>query len=90
MPNARALHSANRLDDGRVVVCGGAQGTLTAPTSIPNVDVFDPATNGWTPAPNLTGPRASHVGALLPDGMLALFGGQGSSNTLPTIETLRF
>jgi hypothetical protein len=90
MPNARALHSANRLADGRVVVCGGAQGTLTAPSSIPNVDVFSPATNAWTPAPNLTGPRASHVGELLPDGTLVLLGGQGTTATVPTIETLRF
>ena len=90
MPNARALHSANRLLDGRVVVCGGAQGTLTAPSSIPNVDVFDPSTNAWTPAPNLTAPRASHVSMLQLDGTLVLFGGQGASTTVPTIETLRF
>ncbi len=90
MPNARALHSANRLADGRVVVCGGAQGTLLSPTAIAFVDVFNPATNSWAPAPALTGARASHVGELLPDGTLVLFGGQGSSSTLPTIETLRF
>lgn len=90
MPNARALHSATRLADGRVVVAGGAQGTLLAPTSIAFVDVFSPATNSWTPAPNLLAPRGGHVGALLPDGTLVLFGGQGSSSTVNTIETLRF
>jgi hypothetical protein len=90
MPNARALHSATRLADGRVVVCGGAQGTLLASVPIDMVDVFTPATNSWAAAPVLTGPRASHCAELLPDGTLILFGGQGASTTLDTIETLRF
>jgi hypothetical protein len=90
MSNARALHSATRLADGRVVVAGGAQGTLLAPVSIANVDVFNPSTNSWSAAPALTSPRASHGAELLPDGTLALFGGQGASSTLATIETLRF
>ena len=90
MPTARALHSATVLGDGRVVVCGGAQGTLLATVPIANVDVFTPATNSWSVAPALTSPRASHVANLLPDGTLILFGGQGSSATLNTIETLRF
>jgi Kelch motif/Galactose oxidase, central domain len=90
MPNARALHTATRLADGRVVVAGGAQGTLLAPVSIANVDVFNPATNSWSAAPALTGPRASHLAELLPDGTLVLFGGQGATATVNSIETLRF
>jgi hypothetical protein len=58
--------------------------------SIANVDVFNPSTNSWSAAPALTSPRASHGAELLPDGTLALFGGQGASSTLATIETLRF
>jgi hypothetical protein len=90
MPNARALHSATRLSDGRVVVCGGAQGTLSTPVSIDLVDVFSPTTNAWSAAPSLTSPRASHASALLPDGTLVLFGGQGASTSVTSIETLRF
>jgi len=90
MPNARALHTATVLADGRVAACGGAQGSLTSPVSIANVDVFNPTNNTWSTAPNLTGPRASHTAALMPDGMLLLFGGQGSSASLTTVETLRF
>jgi len=90
MPNARALHTASVLADGRVVAAGGAQGTLLAPLSIANVDVFNPATNAWTSAPDLTGARASHTASVLPDGTLVLFGGQGATTTLNTIETLRF
>lgn len=90
MGAARAFHSATRLADGRVVVCGGAQGTLTAPASIAGVEVFNPGTNTWSAAPALTGPRAGHGAALTPDNLLMLFGGQGASTTLTTIETLRF
>ncbi|MBL8755456.1 MAG: hypothetical protein JNK15_19305 [Planctomycetes bacterium] len=90
MPNVRTLHSATRLADGRVVCAGGAQGTLLAPVSIANVDVFNPATNSWSSAPALTSPRASQVAELLPDGTLVLFGGQGAATTTNTIETIRF
>ena len=90
MPINRALHSATLLADGRVAVCGGAQGLLTAPVSIADVHVFNPASNSWSGAPALTGPRASHTARLLPDGTLALFGGQGASATLSSVETLRF
>jgi hypothetical protein len=78
------------LDDGRVAVCGGAQGTLIVPQSIGNVDVFNPGTNTWASAPALVGARASHAANLMPDGTLVLFGGQGATTSLTTIETLRF
>ncbi len=87
---ARALHSATRLADGRVVVCGGAQGTLDTPVSIAGVEVFNPTSNTWAAAPALTAPRAGHAAALTPDGTLVLFGGQDAVGTTGTIETLRF
>jgi hypothetical protein len=90
MPNVRTLHSATRLADGRVVVAGGAQGTLLAPVSIANVDVFIPATNSWSTMPALTAPRAGQVAELMPDGTLVLFGGQGAATTTNTIETIRY
>ena len=89
MSTARALHSATKLADGRVVVCGGAQGTLTTPTSIDGVELFTPSTNTWSVLPNLGSPRSGHNSALLPDGTVLLLGGQGASSTLATIETLR-
>lgn len=90
MPTARVLHSATRLADGRVVVAGGSQGTLSATTPIANVDVFNPANNSWSVAPALLAPRGGHVAELLPDGTLMLFGGQDAIATVGTIETLRF
>lgn len=90
MATARALHSATKLADGRVVVCGGAQGTLTTPVPIADVELFTPATNTWTGLPPLLAPRAGHSAERTPDGMVVLFGGQDLSATTATIETLRF
>jgi N-acetylneuraminic acid mutarotase len=90
MPSARTLHTATVLADGRVAVCGGGQGTLTAPTSVSSVVLFNPGSNSWSTAPNLVTPRASHTAQLMPDGMLILFGGAGTSSTLSSIETIRF
>lgn len=90
MNTARALHSATLLDDGRVAVCGGAQGTLTTPSSIAAAELFDPSNNTWTTLPPLTSARSGHVAGVTPDGTLLLFGGQGATSTTTTIETLRF
>ncbi|HEB52110.1 MAG TPA: hypothetical protein ENI87_02520 [bacterium] len=90
MPVARAMHSATVLPDGRVAVCGGTQGVLTAPVTIADVHLFDPSANTWSTAAPLSAPRAGHVAALLPDGLLVLVGGQGATNTLDSVETLRF
>lgn len=90
MTTARALHTATKLADGRVVVCGGAQGTLTTPTSIDGVEMFNPTTNAWTTLPNLMAPRGGHCAELMPDGTVVLFGGQDLNSTTATVETLRF
>lgn len=90
MPTARSLHTATRLADGRVIVCGGAQGTLDLPVPLANVDAFDPSTNTWTPLPPLAAPRSGHVSALLPDGLLVLLGGQDSVTTTASVECIHF
>ncbi len=90
MPTARSLHSATVLTSGRVVVCGGAQGTLDVPVPLANVDSFDPGSNTWTALPPLAAPRTGHSAALLPDGLLVLLGGQDSVSTTTAIESLHF
>lgn len=89
MPTARSLHTATVLQGGTVVVCGGAQGNLVAPSPIAAVDVFLPAANLWAPSAPLLQPRSGHLACLQPDGLLVLFGG-ASPGSVPTtsIETL--
>ena len=74
-----------------------ARVAFSGPSALPSgsvgpdgVEVFDPFTNTWSPRAPLLGPRASHASALLPDGTLLLFGGQGATGTLANVEALRF
>ncbi|MBK8101131.1 MAG: hypothetical protein IPK26_28960 [Planctomycetes bacterium] len=90
MPRARSLHSATRLPSGDILVCGGSQGTFTAPVSIANVDRFNAATSTWTTLAPLSTPRSAHVAWLQPDGLLVLIGGQGATTTTASIEALHF
>ena len=91
MSQARATHTTTQLADGRVFVCGGARGTLSAPISLDLVQVFQPASSSWTPplAP-LTSTRAAHGAAVTPDGLLVLFGGNGGPQnvSLKSVETI--
>lgn len=82
MSRARTGHSATRLANGRVVVCGGSEGLLTAAVALDAVASFDPATNAWTDLAPLTTPRVGHTAALLPDGMVVLLGPGTSGEAL--------
>ncbi|MCU0862776.1 MAG: hypothetical protein MUC36_03200 [Planctomycetes bacterium] len=80
MSRARTGHAAVRLPDNRVLVSGGAEGLVSAAVTLAAVATFDPATNTWTDQAPMTVARAGHVAAVLPDGMLVLLGGSGTSS----------
>jgi hypothetical protein len=70
----RVTHTANRLNDGRVIVVGGAGGTLVA--TLDTTEIFDPTTLSWSPGPMLSqGTLALHATTTLPDGSLVISGG---------------
>ncbi|MBI5852477.1 MAG: hypothetical protein HZB39_15805 [Planctomycetes bacterium] len=91
MAAPRAIHSATLTLSGKVLIAGGAGGTLTAPIETASVQLFDPATNGWSTLGNLVTARAGHAGALTDDGLIVLFGGQagGGTSSLNSLETIR-
>ncbi len=82
MSRQRTGHSATRLPNGDVVVCGGAEGVVQSQVVINAVARFSPATNSWTDLPVLTEPRATHVARLLPDNSLVLLGPGTTSELL--------
>ena len=65
MLTARAFHTATLLNSGQVLVTGG----LTFDYAILSTcELYDPITNKWNFAGNLTTPRESHTATLLDTG----------------------
>jgi N-acetylneuraminic acid mutarotase len=81
MSVARSMATATRLQDGRVLVAGGDsgwQGGAGAPNKqqvLKSAEIFDPQSNSWSSAGNMTVPRATQLAALLPNGHLLVAGG---------------
>jgi hypothetical protein len=81
---ARALPSATRLPDGRVLIVGGER---TDYAMLASVEIYDPKTDTVTAAAPLPEPRDHHTATLLPTGeVLVTGGGQGSEIGLPSGE----
>lgn len=74
MSHARTGHTATRLANGEVVVCGGAEGLVSAAIALDAVARFDPATTAWTDLAPMTTPRVGHTAVRLPDGMVVILG----------------
>lgn len=79
LSNPRFIHRTAKLLDGRVLITGGQ--SQNAPTSVitTSVDIFNPATNGITPAGPMTVPRWSHTATTLADGRVLVTGGRTGS-----------
>ena len=65
-------HKAIFMPDGKVLTIGGSRPGRT----LPNVLIFDPATNAWTPALDLTQARVGHTATLLENGVIVVLGGE--------------
>jgi N-acetylneuraminic acid mutarotase len=70
-----------RLGDGRVLVAGAGGKYSYASTAEPTAELFDPATDTWTPAPDLPEPRLYGTAVALADGSALLIGGSRDEQT---------
>jgi hypothetical protein len=80
MTGARSGHAATLLLDGRVLITGGYRSTSADwnPASpLASAELYDPASGTFTPAGEMTTPRAFHTSVLLADGTVLIAGGQG-------------
>jgi hypothetical protein len=68
--------------DGRVFVCGGANGY----TAFSNAALFHPLTGQWQQVAPMSTPRAGHVATLLPGNRILVSGGGNHSGTLKSSE----
>jgi hypothetical protein len=66
-------HTATLLPDGRILIVGGWNSLKNR--TVASVDLFDPATNTFTPAAPLPASRHEQAAALLPNGDVLLTGG---------------
>lgn len=87
-------HTATRLNDGRVLVAGGNKtlpGLDRPPDSVSSAELYDPLTNTWSSAGNMSTPRSFQTATLLADGRVLVVGGIDSTNVdagqvLPSAE----
>lgn len=74
MHQARFGHTATLLADGRVFVAGGGA-DQSYPVGSRGAEIFDPATNTWEAAADMSTFRIYHAATLLPDGRVLVAGG---------------
>jgi len=88
MAQGRVLHTATLLEDGKVLVVGGAgtafnldptsAGSSSAP--IATAEIYDPGTGTFSPTGSLTTARTFHTATLLKDGKVLIAGGSDANN----------
>jgi uncharacterized protein (TIGR03437 family) len=80
---AREGHTTTLLQNGKVLVVGGRNGSTIFNTA----EVYDPVTGQWSPASNALGTaRHGHNAVLLRSGLLLVLGGQGTNGFLNSAE----
>ncbi len=92
MHEARVRPVAVLLPDGRVLVAGGfgdhecpeseASNERYACKPLASAEVYDPATNEWTPTTPMPQARGGAVGALLSDGSVLVVGGDEADDAI--------
>ncbi|RPJ26206.1 MAG: kelch-like protein [Chloroflexi bacterium] len=82
----RAAHTATLLSNGRVLIAGGFREEGTSEIAIASAEIFDPATNTFTPTGNMNEPRDGHTATLLPNGQVLIAGGWNQSGRSSTAE----
>jgi len=79
----RYLHTATLLQDGKVLVAGGADGRAV----LGSAELYDPRTGAWTATRNMSTLRWHHTATLLRDGRVLVAGGAtGESDVLASAE----
>ncbi|GAA2432774.1 hypothetical protein GCM10010191_53490 [Actinomadura vinacea] len=88
LTTTRRLHTLTRLADGRVLAVGGIGGPFSLPPGeLASAEIYDPATETWTPTGSMHQARWFHSATLLPDGKVLVAGGV-SIRTAESYRTL--
>jgi hypothetical protein len=82
MQSRRVGHSATFLPNGKVLIAGGLAGRVFegGPGIVASAEIYDPATERFTPAPSMRAPRTGHAAVLLQNGKVLVAGGEESDD----------
>lgn len=81
MASSRTEASSTLLGNGKVLVAGGLNGLIVS-----SAELYDPLSNGWSSAGNLTTARYQHTATMLASGKVLVVGGVGSAGVVMTAE----
>lgn len=90
MGTPRMGHGISLLSDGRVLVTGGLPDWQNAAQqfaarltgALDTTEIYDPATNTWTPGPTMAARRAGHTHTTLLDGRVFIVAGVNGGATI--------
>jgi hypothetical protein len=89
MAQGRVLHTATLLQDGKVLVAGGAGAAINLDPSsggesssapIATAEIYDPGSGTFSPTGSLASARSFHTATLLQDGKVLIVGGTDATN----------
>ena len=81
---ARANHSAWSIGNGRFILAGGGAGSVLSPSPLPDSEIFDTASNTFSPGPVMSSGRAGAAVFKAPHGQVHLLGGAATNTTITT------
>ena len=84
MAVGRFLHTATLLQNGKVLIVGGALTSASDPVT--TAEVYDPSTGIFTMTGAMATARERHIATLLPDGRVLIVGGTTSTGATATAE----
>src|SRR5262249_9358289 len=85
MTTNRSHHTATLLQNGKVLVAGGATRSYNSfSNALSSAELYDPNTGTWRRTASMINAHSSHGAVLLPNGKVLVAGGTGSSNVFTT------
>jgi N-acetylneuraminic acid mutarotase len=83
MHEARAYPVVVPLEDGRILVAGGARDKAPLASS----EIYDPGSGSWSPGPSMTTRRSVFAGVRLADGRVLVVGGGTTASAGPATRS---